>query len=94
MKKRNSNMISIENDDLVLDDSEVVDLIFEVSIDDEQVLIFEIFEICFDECLDDLVFDEEDLESLLSERPWKNIFLLLLKRLICELKRKLPIQEM
>jgi hypothetical protein len=48
MKKRNSNMIFIENDDLVLDDSEVVDLIFEVSIDDEQVLIFEIFEICFD----------------------------------------------
>ena len=40
-------MIFIENDDLVLDDSEVVDLIFEVSIDDEQVLIFEIFDEMF-----------------------------------------------
>jgi hypothetical protein len=94
MKRKNNNMTFIENEDSELEDSVVNEvLIFEDSVEDEQLLISEILEIFFEECSEEIFEEQEGEDKQANEMLLKNISLSLLKKPIFELRKRLHILE-
>jgi len=63
MKKKDNNMMLIENEDLQADFEEIEDLI-SVDFEMEEVLILEISEIFYEECSEDFEDEKEDLQGV------------------------------